>query len=112
MLHISWLQSGRRGLTKWLCSHRQELRKAADEVEQLRGEVADQEGLFLQISEAKQEADELRDQLAAATQVGPERVVTPTDPCEQCHDPVNHCHATDPAPPAQLHPCCSGTVVH
>ena len=38
-------------------------------MEQLRGEVADQEGLFMQISAAKQEADELRDQLAAAAEV-------------------------------------------
>ena len=57
---------------------RQELRKAADEAERLRGEVADQEGLFLQISEAKQEADELRDRLAAATQVRPKRAVKAT----------------------------------
>lgn len=48
----------------------QELRQAAGEAEQLRQELAEQEGLFSQVAAAKQEADELRDQLDAAAKVG------------------------------------------
>lgn len=48
----------------------QELRGAAGQAEALRGELAEQEGLFAQVAAAKQEADELRDQLAASSQVG------------------------------------------
>lgn len=91
----------------------------ADEAERLRGEVADQEGLFLQISEAKQEADELRDQLAAATQVGPESAARPTGDTgifraitKSGHAPLFRFHVCGPWHDVQQNPCCSSTVAH
>lgn len=56
----------------WICG-KQELRQAAGEAERLREELeevtAQSEEAYSQIGAFKQEADELRDQLAAASQV-------------------------------------------